>query len=121
MTLATRNAEALIDRIYEAAAFPDLWPEVLEGLAHAGNAAGAILLANSADRWSGTWAGSVSSPSIAPATDALLNSDIPKRTQATPILLAWDSPGFASTSEGFSPEEWEADPLTVEWCKPWRF
>ena len=116
-----RDGEKFIDRLYEAAAFAELWPKVLNQLAHAVDAAGSMLLACDTDWWPGTWSGGVSSASVAPAMAALLSSDICRRSQAIPRLLALDRPDFANITEGFSAEEWAADPLYAEWCRPWSF
>ncbi len=61
------------------------------------------------------------SPSFETAFSAFLKSDIARRTQATPRLLALDRPGFVSESELFSPDEWKTEPHFDEWSSKWGF
>lgn len=107
--------EQLVDRIYEAAALPERWPEVLDGVARAAAAAGAALLVRRSDAWTG---GKVSEP-IEKAFRAYLSTDIAQRSRTTARLIAEDRAGFVSVAEVFTPAEWEADPLRAEWALAW--
>ncbi|UWU78705.1 helix-turn-helix transcriptional regulator [Bradyrhizobium huanghuaihaiense] len=113
--------EQIVDRIHEAATVPELWPDVLEEIAHAAGAHGMVMITTDSDQWSGVWNGVVTSPSIREAFSAFLRSDLSSRTETTPRLLALDHPGFVGEHEAFSPEEWERDPYRVEWNKKWGF
>ncbi|QOZ42697.1 LuxR family transcriptional regulator [Bradyrhizobium sp. CCBAU 53340] len=113
--------EHIIDRIHEAATVPELWPEVLEAIAHAVGAYGMVMITSDTDPWAGVWNGVVTSPSISEAFSAFMREGISSRTETTPRLLALDHPGFVSEQDVFSLEEWERDPYRVEWNKKWGF
>jgi DNA-binding CsgD family transcriptional regulator len=106
----------LIDRIYEAAADPELWPRVLEDVGVAADAAGGVILARRSDAWLG-WR---CSAALEPGLDDWLHGSGPGRSQATTRLLGFDGArfGFADSMEAFSEEEWLADPLMAEWGAP---
>jgi len=97
------------------------WPSVLHDLGRTVGAAGAVMLANSNDRWSGSWSGHVTSPEFEEAFSAFLQSDVPQRTQTTPRLLALDRAGFVHEAELFSAAEWESEPLKADWSTEWGF
>jgi hypothetical protein len=107
--------ESLVDRIYEAAALPDRWPEVLDALAGMANAVGGVLLVRCGDQWTG-WR--VSKP-LEKAFLAYLQTDIPQRSQTTARLIATDWAGFVANTDVFTPEEWEDEPLRAEWGRKW--
>ncbi|MES5485881.1 helix-turn-helix transcriptional regulator [Bradyrhizobium sp. INPA03-11B] len=113
--------ERIVDRIHEAAVVPDLWPDVLEDIAHAGGAHGMVMISSGSDRWSGVWNGVVMSPSIQEAFSAFISEGLASRTETTPRLLARDHPGFVSEQDVFTLEEWERDPYRTEWNKKWGF
>src|ERR1700694_1050520 len=99
------NFEPLVDRIYEAAADPDLWPLVLHDLGRTVEGAGGILLTRRKDEWLG-WRGSAE---LEPRTNAYLTSTDAVRSQATPRLL--NRTGFVTEQELFTEEEFLADPM----------
>ena len=113
--------ERLVDRIYEAAAFPDHWPDVLDALARRLDAAGVVLVANSTAEWSGRWEGWTTSPGMREAFADFMKKGVAKRTKATPRLLAMDRPGFVPDNVVFTREEWLSDPHVVEWSRDWGF
>lgn len=113
--------ERVVDRIHEAATVPELWPDVLEDIAHAAGAHGMVMITSHSDQWSGVWNGVMTSPSIQEAFSEFMRGDLSSRTETTPRLLAMDRPGFVGEQEAFSPEEWERDPYRVEWNKKWGF
>jgi DNA-binding CsgD family transcriptional regulator len=113
--------ERIVDRIHEAATVPELWPEVLQAVAHAAGAHGMVMITSDADQWAGVWNGVVASPAIEEAFSAFMSSGLSSRTETTPRLLAKDHPGFVSEQEVFTLEEWERDPYRVEWNKKWGF
>jgi DNA-binding CsgD family transcriptional regulator len=106
----------LIDRIYEAAAEPELWPRVLEDVGAAADAAGGVILARRSDSWLG-WRYSAA---LAPGFEDWLRGDAATRSQATARLLGFAGArfGFADALEAFTEEEWLADPLMTEWGAP---
>jgi DNA-binding CsgD family transcriptional regulator len=113
------RADALVDRIYEAAMVPGIWPDVMERLAAACSAALAALMVSGTDRWMGSWAGWISNAQMTRAGAALMNGDIARRTQLTPRLLASDRPYFLADGDLYSEEEWQSDPLCGEWAAKW--
>lgn len=113
--------ERIVDRIHEASTVPELWPDVLEDIAHAAGAHGMVMITSDSDQWSGVWNGVVTSPSIREAFSAFMRDGLASRTETTPRLLALDHPGFVSEQDVFSLEEWERDPYRTEWNKKWGF
>jgi DNA-binding CsgD family transcriptional regulator len=105
----------LVDRIYEAAAVPDRWPEVLDRLAQEVAAFGAVMLVRRSDAWSG-WR---FSPSYAESFHAYLNDGIDRRSLSVHRLLAADHAGFLTVGDIYTPEEWRADPLYADWAVKW--
>lgn len=101
----------LIDRIYEAAFVPDMWPIALDDLAMSGSVGGALLVASEAHppRFAAL-------ASIANALrefssgDAWRNNDRPMRWR--PSL-----DGFLRDIDLLSPEDLEADPMRDELVK----
>jgi DNA-binding CsgD family transcriptional regulator len=113
MSLFMSNHESLVDRIYEAAADADLWPEVMHDFGAAVEAAGGIILTRRADSWLG-WR---YSPALEGVSD-YLNSPAVAKSEATTRLLAVNRAGFVDAAEVFTEKEWLADPLMTEWAIP---
>lgn len=111
-----RDESELIDRIYEAAVAPGLWPAVLTDLAASARSSWAVLLARRNDAWTG-WR---ISPNVAQITDAYLRSASAMRSQTTARLLAFNRPGFLGEHEVFTDEEYEADAFGA-WAKSHGF
>jgi len=109
------GGEALIPRIYEAAAFPEDWPGVLEQLGRTVDTPGVVLLTHRSDAWIGC---AVSRP-LEPSMLAYLGTDIPGRSETTPRLLAKDWAGFLTDEDVFSRDEWEREPFRHEWARKW--
>jgi DNA-binding CsgD family transcriptional regulator len=107
------NFDSLVDKIYEAATDPSLWPEAMHGLGRAVDGAHAFILTRRSDSWVG-WRSSSEMGSIA----AYLNSSAEQRSQATSRLLAMNRAGFVDALEVFSAEEYLADPLVTDWAGP---
>jgi DNA-binding CsgD family transcriptional regulator len=105
----------LVDRIYEAAAVPECWPEVLDRLAHRVAAFGGVMLVRRCDAWTG-WR---LSPCYEESFHAYLNDGIDRRSQSAHRLLAADYPGFLTVADIYTPEEWRADPLYADWAVKW--
>jgi len=104
--------DELIDRVYEAAAFPDLWPSALNGLAELGDSVGSVAILRSGDQWTGWKASAVFE---GPFQD-YLQTDINQRSLTTRRLIERDWAGFTAITDIFTPEEWELDPLRAEFC-----
>lgn len=109
--LYSADAE-LIDRIYEAAAVPDLWPEVLEGLSGVADAIGTALL--TADPQTVKW---ISSPRLAPLAEAWFAEGWHFRNTRMPRLLERNHAGFLRAEDVLSPAEMDASPEIREF---WR-
>lgn len=107
--------ETLIQRIYEASAFPEEWPAVLEEFGRLAETPGMVLLTRRSDAWSGF---AVSKP-LEHDFLQYLNTDIVDRSQTTPRLLGKDWEGFLSDDDLFSVEEWEKEPFRNEWGRRW--
>lgn len=100
--------EDLIDRIYEAAFVPELWPVVLDGLSTmSGSVGGALLVASEAHPPRFAASASIMDALIECSSDAWRNNDRPLRWK-----LSVD--GFLRDGELFSPDELETDPMRHE-------
>jgi DNA-binding CsgD family transcriptional regulator len=109
---AAADAAGLIDRLYEAAVVPELWPDVIDALSRRTDAAlGSLMLwKDGVSRWVGT-----------PAADKLIsdyvalgrpdfNSRVPRATES--------ALGFITEHEMFKPEEIGRDPFYREFLYP---
>jgi DNA-binding CsgD family transcriptional regulator len=115
------NPDHLVDRIHEAAVFPEVWPDVLEDIARTVDAAGMVFITSDTAHWTGIWNGVIPSPSIQEAMSAYIRDGVASRTQATPRLLALDCAGFATDEDFFTAEEWDQDPHRAEWNRKWGY
>lgn len=107
--------ESLVDQIYEAAANPDLWPQVMHHLGGAVHGAGGIILTRRSDAWLG-WRYSAA---MAPGAEAYMTGPAVAQTQSTARLLAVNCAGFITEQEAFADdEEYLADSLMTEWGTP---
>lgn len=107
-----QSYDSLVDRIYEAAANPDMRPNVMHDLGRSADAAGGIILTRRADSWLG-WR---YSDAMAPGAEAYMHQGGAARSQATARLLAVDRAGFVDALEVFpNEEEYLADPMMTEW------
>ncbi len=102
--------EDIVDRIYQAAAAPNLWVSVLQDISNSvGASLGALLVARS-DQWVG-WRLSGDTPAVA---ETYLRSDTYIKSQSTARLIQMNRAGFVGTHEIFTDEEYLADPLMTE-------
>ena len=107
--------EPLVDQIYEAAANPDLWPQVMHDIGGTVDAAGGIILTRRSDSWLG-WR---YSPGLERGTDAYLTGAATARSQSTARLVSLNWAGFITEQEAFPDrEEYFADPMMTEWGTP---
>ncbi|MGJ0510822.1 helix-turn-helix transcriptional regulator [Methylocystis sp.] len=104
--------EALVDQIYEAAADPELWPQVMHDLGGAVDAAGGIIVTRRADAWTG-WR---YSGALARGADAYLRMG----SQANVRLIAFarSGSGFVTEQDVLTDEEYLADPIMTDYCTP---
>lgn len=109
------DRELLVQRIYEAAAFPEEWPDVLEQLGTLSETPGMVLLTRRSDSWSGF---KVSNPLEHDFLE-YLKTDIVTRSQTTSRLLGKDWAGFLSDDDLFTQAEWEQEPFRSEWGRLW--
>jgi DNA-binding CsgD family transcriptional regulator len=109
------DREALIQDIYEAAAFPERWPAILEQIGRSADTPGIVLLTRRSDAWAGY---AVSKP-VEHDFLQYLATDIAARSQTTARLLGKDWSGFLSNLDLFSEQEWEEEPFRKEWGRTW--
>lgn len=102
----------LVDRIYEAAAVPEFWPDVMQDLSRLAGAAGAGLFVRREDEWYG-WRISACLPDPA---DYLAQHSA--KSLSTPRLLAAGHAGFLADHEAFTDEEYRSDPMITRWAVP---
>lgn len=97
----------LVDRIYEAAVIPELWPSVLQDFAATAASNWAVLLTRRHDAWIG-WR---TSPNIEQRANAYLRSERAAESVTTARLFALARPGFIAEHEAFTEEEYRRDPF----------
>jgi DNA-binding CsgD family transcriptional regulator len=114
MELPMNNYELIVDQIYEAAADANLWPNVMDQLSVAAEAAGGVIVTRRADAWTG-WR---YSPAMSFGAEAYLTSSAAQESQATIRLLQSNRAGFVDALEVFTEEEWLADPMMMNWGTP---
>jgi DNA-binding CsgD family transcriptional regulator len=106
--------EALLDRIYEAAAIPELWPEVLEDLAAiAGAQAGALVAYRGREP-----AGYIPSPLYREGYDDYFRNGITIENVRPLRAFERQHPGFLSDLEVQSPDEIERDEIYNRFLHP---
>ena len=106
----------LVDRIYEAAVLPELWPDVLVDLARYGGADAAVLFA--ADLDSSRF---IATPNFSDAIQAYIAEGWFARTDRTRRLLAKRHAGFVTDLDVFTPEEFAREPVFREFLNPRGF
>lgn len=106
----------LVDRIYEAGAVPELWPNVLEELGELSRVAGTVLFAVRGE--SAHW---TASHGLQEMSRGYFEGGYPGHDDRTARLLAHDHPGFLTDLDVFTREEWEADPIRREFFVPRGF
>lgn len=109
--------EKIIDLIYEAAVFPDLWNPVLDSLRKLASGAGTVLAIRRSDGW-GDW---IASDEISGVMSEFFQSDMPGRTEITARLIGADHPGFISEKDVFVGDEAQYDPFFRELMNPRGF
>lgn len=102
----------LVGRIYEAAAVPELWPEVLEGISAVADAVGTALL--TADSQNMKW---ISTESVRGLAETWLAEGWHLRNERMPRLLERQHAGFLRAEDVFTAEELEA---STEMREFWR-
>jgi len=112
------DLDTFADRIYEAAVVPELWPDVLEGIAKASNSAGGILFAAN-PQFSGWAASPAMKPLFAEFVEKGWAAKNPRPKRGLQLGLA----GFVNDQAMFSDAEMDADPtyaylrsIGLGWC-----
>lgn len=108
--------DEFLDRLYEAAALPELWPGVLDRLSAMADLAGAMLLGirDTDVRWTST-------PNFEATFRTYLQRGYVGQDQRTVRLTKLEYAGFVSELDVFSLEEWEADPIRRDLLVPAGF
>ena len=106
-------AEDLIESIYEAAAVPTLWPDVLSRVSERVKGSGGVLLAarNGYDRL-------ISSPNLAHAVDEFMNDGWAARDPRLPRALALNHPGFINDGDLLTDEEIATNEVYANFFRP---
>ena len=108
---------ALIDKIYEAGLFPELWPEVLDAMAALVDAEGGVLFAEN-DPGHCKY---VASDSLTDAYQAFIDGGWAGERNSRAKLIAIDEPRFVTDLDGFTLDELKTDPLYTEFLIPRGF
>jgi DNA-binding CsgD family transcriptional regulator len=104
--------EDLVDRIYEAAALPDLWPQVLDRLNEVGNGFATFLFTATRNdvRWTYSQRGAYCNDYMAEGW--------PARTDRPFRLLAARHAGFLGDLDVYTREEMDREPVFTEFMRP---
>lgn len=116
MVMQRDEAVALVGRVYEAAAVPELWPDVLGAIAHSIDAAGACLFTPGgvSARW-------ISSPDMNSALDEFVAGGWLEHDGFNDRLLASGRTGFVGDLELFAPADLLVEPVYADWLYPRGF
>jgi DNA-binding CsgD family transcriptional regulator len=105
--------EALIDRIYEAAVLPDLWPSILDDLTTVGNGYCTALFAVGRNGW--RW---LASELGVPIGEDYIAQGWPQRTDRMDRLLSRRHAGFLGDLDAYTLEEMDREPVFTEFFRP---
>ena len=105
----------LIDRIYECAFLPDLWPGVLDELAKMADARGGWLFTANFNAGILHWTASERSRAI---MERFIGSDLLSRGQRFPRLVSARHGGFLTEHDIYTDEELDADPIYRDFLRP---
>lgn len=110
------DEDDFLDRLYEAAAIPELWPDVLDRLNRLTGLAASVLLGiRGADvRWAG-------SESFVETGEAYMARGYIGHDERTVRLMQADHAGFLRDLDVFTLAEWEADPIRRDLFVPAGF
>ncbi|WP_341989436.1 helix-turn-helix transcriptional regulator [Azorhizobium sp. AG788] len=116
MVMLREEAVALVGRVYEAAAVPELWPDVLGAVARSIDAAGACLFTpgGAAARW-------ISSPDMSSALDEFVAGGWLEHDGFNDRLLASGRNGFVGDLDLFAAEDLVVEPVYADWLYPRGF
>lgn len=112
--LKSRNLDGLVDLIYEAAVFPELWLEVLDQLAALTDTQGGTLFTASRDNQ----IRSITSEPLAHMASVFANDGWSARNTRASRLASKRYPGFATDDDLFTSDEMDEDPFYVELLRP---
>ena len=105
--------DELVDRIYEAAALPELWPDVLNRVTLVGNGHFTALFTMGRGNWH--WVASKEGVRI---SEEYLAEGWPQRTDRMDRLIAARHAGFVGDLDVYSREEMDREPVFTEFHRP---
>lgn len=103
----------LIDKIYEAAALPELWPDLFDEISITNGFVGAGMFTMNAQYQRGS-----SSAAVAPLLADFLKDGWTERNPRAPRVAARNHPGFLRDHDILTQEEIDSDPMYVELLRP---
>lgn len=113
-TMPADDSDALIERVYEAAILPELWPALLDDVARRTGSLGINLFVTNTrqvSRWT-------ASPGVVDVLGAWVKEGWQSRSERPQRMFAKRSPGWVTEDEVFTPEELERQPDYVGFFKP---
>lgn len=116
MVILREDAITLVGRIYEAAAVPELWPDVLASIARGVDAAGACLFTPGGPDPRG-----VASPEMAGALQDFIDAGWLDHDGFNDRLLASRRKGFLGDLDLFAAEDLAREPVYADWLYPHGF
>lgn len=108
-----QEPDGIVDRIYDAAILPELWPSVLAELNEIGGGGGALLftLSHGQMRW-------VASPGFEHLVADYVAQGWPERTDRARRLFAARHAGFMGDLDVYDRAEWERAPVHTDFLRP---
>ena len=103
----------LVDRIYEAAVLPDLWPSVLSDLKTIGEGHGAMMFTHTDGLYK-----SIACPVFAPVVADYIEEGWPQRTDRQARLFGKRHAGFLGDLDVYSADEIENEPVYRDFFRP---
>lgn len=107
------DPEDLIDRVYEAAAVPELWPSTLSALARFGGGGGGLLFTSQ-----GLDFRYVASPELEGYMEEFMADGWVAQNDRPVRLFARQHPGFLTDLDVYTPEELDTNPVFTDFLRP---
>lgn len=107
------NPEILVDRIYEAAVVPELWPSALSELVRFGEGDGSLLFTTDGSDFR-----YVTSPGFESGIAEYVAQGWPARTDRAARLFAKQHAGFLTDLDVYTPAEMEVEPVFRDFLRP---
>jgi DNA-binding CsgD family transcriptional regulator len=110
--------DGLVEKIYEAATVPQIWPAVLGDVAALGDGGGGLLIIAPGQADRETWSGWTASHAIADMIDEYVAAGWPARTDRWRRVVAAQRRNFIDDLHIYTPQELETEPVFADFLRP---